>query len=236
MPLDNLRKPPSQTCNNMKLRLPAKYLDLKLKHLQVLETTDDPIKRVASVTEMPVDILRKMPHAVIIKADQHIHHLQRQEQATHIKTMKLDGVEYGFIPDWEEFSTGEWIDMEGYTKDFWANAHKAMSLLYRPIERKIGDAYTIAPYTAKEDATPFLNVPAPVVAGALLFFWSSEQQLWSDLQSSLIEKAKAVMSLQRNGVGTQSSTTWRERIFSRWMRLQKSASDTPLPISPTSKT
>ena len=220
----------------MKLRLPAKYLDLKLRHLQVFETTDDPIERVKAVTGFPVDTLRKMPHAVIIKADEHLRRLEKQEVSTHLKVIELDGVEYGFVPDWEEFTTGEWIDMEGYTKNFWPNAHKAMSLLYRPIKQRLGDSYTIEPYTAKEDARPFLDLPAPVVAGALLFFWNSEQELWSDLQSSLIQKAKEVMNLQRSGAGTPSSTTWRERISSRWTRSRRSASATPSHTSHTSRT
>jgi hypothetical protein len=220
----------------MKLRLPAKYLDLKLRHLQVFETTDDPIERVKAVTGFPADTLRKMPHAVIIKADEHLRRLEKQEMSTHLKVIELDGVEYGFVPDWEEFTTGEWIDMEGYTKNFWPNAHKAMSLLYRPIKQRVGDSYTIEPYTAKEDARPFLDLPAPVVAGALLFFWNSEQELWSDLQSSLIQKAKEVMSFQQSGVGTPSSTTWRERIYSRWTRSRRSASAMPSHISPTSRT
>ena len=51
--------------------------------------------------------------------------------------------------------------METYTKDFWQTPHKAMSILYRPLTRKWGDAYTIEPYTAKEDADAFLDMPAP---------------------------------------------------------------------------
>jgi hypothetical protein len=220
----------------MKLRLPAKYLDLKLRHLQVFETTDDPIERVKAVTGFPADTLRKMPHAVIIKADEHLRRLEKQEVSTHLKVIELDGVEYGFVPDWEEFTTGEWIDMEGYTKNFWPNAHKAMSLLYRPIERKMGDVYTIKPYTAKEDPKPFLDMPAPLVAGALLFFWSTELELLNALASSLIRKTREAMNLAQSGDGIPSSTTWRERIFSRWTRSRRSASATPSHISPTSRT
>ena len=154
----------------MKLPLPASYEDLTLGHLMVLETTEDPVKRVQAVTGLSFAELRRMPQALIMEANAHLDTLQKQEVAKHLTTFELNGTTYGFIPDWENFSAGEWIDMETYTADFWKTAHKAMSILYRPLDRKWGDTYTIEEYTAKEDAEVFKDMPAPLVAGALLFF------------------------------------------------------------------
>ena len=202
----------------MELRLPANYSDLTLRHLQVLETTDDPIKRVQVVTGKPFAELRKMPQALLVEAAAHIDSLLAREVSKHEPILTLDGKEYGFIPDWEKFSAGEWIDMETYTKDFWKTAHKAMSVLYRPITQKWGDKYTVAEYTAQEDATPFLDMPAPAVAGALLFFWTTEQELRSTLESSLTTKAvQAIRSIQ-SGNGTPPSTHWLGRTFSKLTR------------------
>jgi hypothetical protein len=202
----------------MELRLPANYSDLTLRHLQVLETTDDPIKRVQVVTGKPFAELRKMPQALLVEAAAHIDSLLAREVSKHEPILTLGGKEYGFIPDWEKFSAGEWIDMETYTKDFWKTAHKAMSVLYRPITQKWGDKYTVAEYTAQEDATPFLDMPAPAVAGALLFFWTTERELLSTLESSLTTKAvQAIRSIQ-SGNGTPPSTHWLGRTFSKLTR------------------
>ena len=220
----------------MKLRLPSSYLDLKLKHLQVLETTDDPVKRVQAVTGMSFAEIRQLPHPMILQASEHIDQLMREEVSAHLKVITLDGVEYGFIPNWEEFSAGEWIDMETYTTDFWATAHKAMSILYRPIDRRMGKTYTIKPYTAKEDAEVFKEMPAPLVAGALLFFWTTERKLLSDLKSSLIRTTKEAVSLLRSGDGTPSSSNWLARTYSKWMRSRAYRLATPSPTSPSSKT
>jgi hypothetical protein len=170
----------------MELRLPSSYEDLTLRHLQVLETSQDPINRVQVVTGKTFAELRKMPQALIVEADAHLTALCKAEINRHQPIIELDGVEYGFIPDWESFTAGEWIDMETYTGDFWKAAHKAMAVLYRPIDRKWGDKYTIKPYTAKEDASVFLDMPAPLVSGALLFFWTTERELHLTLRSSLI--------------------------------------------------
>jgi hypothetical protein len=199
----------------MQLRLPANYSDLTLRHLQVLETTDDPIKRVQVVTGKSFAELRKMPQALIVEAAAHIDSLLAREVSKHEPILTLDGKEYGFIPDWDKFSAGEWIDMETYTKDFWKTAHKAMSVLYRPITRKLGDKYTIEEYTAQEDATPFLDMPAPAVAGALLFFWTTERELRSTLESSLTTTAVAAIRSIQSGNGTQPSTHWLGRTFSK---------------------
>jgi len=202
----------------MELRLPANYSDLTLRHLQVLETTDDPIKRVQVVTGKPFAELRKMPQALLVEAAAHIDSLLAREVSKHEPILTLGSKEYGFIPDWEKFSAGEWIDMETYTKDFWKTAHKAMSVLYRPITQKWGDKYTVAEYTAQEDATQFLDMPAPAVAGALLFFWTTERELRSTLESSLTTKAvQAIRSIQ-SGNGTPRSTHWLARTFSKLTR------------------
>lgn len=199
----------------MELRLPANYSDLTLRHLQVLETTEDPIKRVQAVTGHSFSELRKMPQALMAEASAHIDSLLAREVSKHQPILTLDGVEYGFIPDWEKFSAGEWIDMETYTKDFWKTAHKAMAILYRPITRKLGDKYSVAEYTAQEDATPFLDMPAPAVSGALLFFWSTERELLSTLQSSLTAKAIQAIHSMPNGDGIPRSSHWLGKTFSK---------------------
>ena len=220
----------------MKLRLLATFQDLTLRHLMTLETETDPVKRVQAVTGHSFAELRKMPHKLIVEANAHLDTLQANEVAQHKEIIELNGVEYGFVPDWDEFSAGEWIDMETYTANFWKTPHKAMSILYRPLERKWGDRYSIKPYTAKEDADVFLDMPAPLVAGALLFFWSTEKKLLNALQSSLIQKTQEVTSLLQSGDGTPSSTPWLARTFLKWMRSRNYPLATPSPTSPTSRT
>ena len=200
----------------MELRLPANFSDLKLRHLQTLETETDPIRRIDAVTGAGVSKLRSLPQPLILKADQHLTTLLRNDVANFKRTFELKGTRYGFIPNWEEFTAGEWIDLEVYTQDFWKTAHKAMSVLYRPIDREFGDAYTIEKYTAKEDADVFLDMPAPYVSGALLFFWTTERKLLSTLRKSLSQTAMGAMNLAKSGVGIQLSTRWQGKIFSRW--------------------
>ena len=102
----------------MKLRLPASYQDLTLRHLMTLETETDPVKRVQSVTGHSFAELRKMPHKLIVEANGHLDKLQGQEVAQHKQIIELNGVEYGFIPDWEEFSAGSGLTWKRSPQNF----------------------------------------------------------------------------------------------------------------------
>ena len=123
--------------------------------------------------------------------------------------------------------------METYTKDFWTTAHKAMSILYRPITQRWGDKYTIAEYTAQEKSEHFLDMPAPAVAGALLFFWTTERELRNTLESSLTRTAVEAMRSIQSGNGTPPSTHWLGRTFSKLMQSLASRWATSSRTSPS---
>ena len=41
----------------------------------------------------------------------------------------MRGVEYGFIPNLDDMSFGEYVDLDTYIGD-WQNIHRAMAVLY----------------------------------------------------------------------------------------------------------
>jgi len=172
----------------------------------VLETSDDPMTCVGAVTGTDWDELRDMPRALIQEAYNHLQTLRKAETQRHLETFELNGTRYGFVPNWDEFTAGEYIDAEQYSVDFWPNAHKLMSVLFRPIERTWGESYAIAPYTAKEDPLSLKTMPADQVAGAMLFFCSTKKEALSTLRSSLIATGMGRTPLGPNGDGIPSST------------------------------
>ena len=97
-----------------------------------------------------------------------------------IRTFKIGGVEYGIIPDLDEMSLGEYIDLDTYIGD-WQNMQIAMNVLYRPISKKIGDKYLINEYTldAKEKLE---EIPMDVVLGSIFFLWN----LGIDLSKTMV--------------------------------------------------
>lgn len=86
-----------------------------------------------------------------------------------VQRFKLRGVEYGFIPKLDEISLGEYIDLDTFLGD-WENMHRAMSVLYRPIETKFSDKYSIKEYEAT-DGEHLRDMPLDAVIGSILFFY-----------------------------------------------------------------
>tara|TARA_R100000654_G_scaffold944_4_gene3623 strand:+ start:567 stop:1220 length:654 start_codon:yes stop_codon:yes gene_type:complete len=208
----------------MELRLPHRWSDLTLGELQVMMTSENQLERISICTGQSVEKLRTMPQKLIEAAGAHIDQLLTQETARFEKVVEMDGKRFGFIPDWDAFTAGEWIDLENYLEDFWKNAHKVMAVLFRPVTYELGDKYEVKKYTAKEDASLFEDMPADLVSGTLLFFWTTRNELLLDMKYSLLEVAGAAIRSAKNGDGITSSTPSQEKTSSRWTRLRNSLS------------
>jgi hypothetical protein len=220
----------------MTFKVPLKYSDLTLGQLMTLQTEEDRFKRVASCADITIEELRTAPMAEVIQADEHLKRIKDEETGRHLKVIELNGQQYGFIPNWQEFSLGEWIDIEEYSADFWNNAHKIMSILYRPLLRQQGEAHTIEKYTAKEDSEAFRELSADLFGGCILFFLNSRRTLLLTMKSSLMAMAQSLTPSLLNGDGILSSTLSQEKTFSRWTLLRRRVSALFSRISPTSKT
>ncbi len=85
-----------------------------------------------------------------------------------VKTFKMNGVEYGFIPKLDDISLGEYVDLDTFLGD-WENMHRAMAVLYRPIEQKYGDKYSIVEYDAG-DGEMMKHMPLDAVISSIVFF------------------------------------------------------------------
>lgn len=216
----------------MELRLPHKWSDLTLGELQVFMTSENELEKISICSGKSVEQLREYPQKLIEAASAHLGQLMNQETARFEKVLKMDGKRFGFIPDWDSFTAGEWIDLETYLSDFWKNAHKVVSVLYREITYELGEKYEIKKYTAKEDASIFEEMPADLVSGMLLFFWTTRNELLLDMKSSLLEVAEKAIRSAKNGAGITSSTPSQEKTFSRWTRLRNSLFKSYSSISP----
>jgi hypothetical protein len=99
-----------------------------------------------------------------------------------IQRFKMGGVEFGFIPNLDEMSTGEYMDLDTYITD-WDTMHNAMAVLYRPITNKLGNKYQIEEYKGSITyADVMKHAPLDVVLGAMVFFYT----LGNDLLKSTI--------------------------------------------------
>lgn len=110
---------------------------------------------------------------------------------------KLKEMEFGFIPNLEEISWGEYIDLEHHMNS-WEDFHKAMAVMYRPITKSSKDKYEIAPYTASEEWHELMKyMPMEIAISARVFFYNLGNELLSSTLSYL--EAQMIRMKSRKG-------------------------------------
>jgi hypothetical protein len=99
----------------------------------------------------------------------------------------IDGVEYGLEPNLSNMSYGAYADITQYDTitidDNWA---KIMSILYRPVTKRVRDTYEIERYIGLIDSDKFLDVSMDKHFGTLFFFVN----LSTDLVKSILNSTK----------------------------------------------
>jgi hypothetical protein len=103
---------------------------------------------------------------------------------------KIGDIEFGFVPNLETISWGEYIDAEKYLSS-WDNMHKAMAVLYRPIIKTKGDKYEIMEYDGTADFAELMKLtPVSIALGASVFFWTLGLELLEALAHYLGKETK----------------------------------------------
>lgn len=104
-----------------------------------------------------------------------------------IQRMRIEGVDIGFIPNWTKLTLGEYVDLESYCvgHDMVSNLHKAMAVMYRPIENEALHQYELVPYEPNPIVQETMKqVPMNVAVSAVVFFYNIARAFANDLQSS----------------------------------------------------
>jgi hypothetical protein len=149
------------------------------------------------------------------------------------------GQEFGFIPDLENISLGEYVDLEKYILNI-EDWHKAMAVMYRPIKEKDKDKYLIYDYNGSDEFADVMKLaPLGIVLGAQVFFWNLRNDLLKALVNYLARETKAMTSTQErnsasNGDGTTQSIHLQMEMLRDSIQLQEHPLKSALPFLHTS--
>ena len=132
-----------------------------------------------------------------------------------VKSFWLNNVEYGFVPDLDEITLGEYIDLDTYMGE-WENIQIAMNVLYRPIKQKLGQKYLIEEYDP-DTKDKLINMPMDAVFGSIIFFYRLGIEL-SKTMMNYLENEEGNLQVQgldflKNGDGIQAFTDSLEEIL-----------------------
>jgi hypothetical protein len=127
------------------------------------------------------------------------------------RIITIDDVEYGFEPNLSNIAYGAYADITQYgTLTIDDNWPKIMSILYRPITKRVRDTYEIEKYNGEIDSDKFLGVSMDIHLGTLFFFVHLSTDLLKNILNytkveefppnikSILERSGALMQLSLN--------------------------------------
>tara|TARA_R100000329_G_scaffold106837_1_gene87634 strand:+ start:2119 stop:2766 length:648 start_codon:yes stop_codon:yes gene_type:complete len=141
---------------------------------------------------------------------EHLHNLLNSDVEFKHR-FKIKDQEFGFIPSFEDISSGEFADLSAYISET-KNLHKAMAVLFRPIVKTFKDKYKLVDYTGTSEYSDLMKyMPLGIAFGAMVFFWSLTNDLIKGTKHSIRQEAIQVISerfptLAENGAFTKIST------------------------------
>jgi len=199
----------------LELVIPTKLSEIPLKHYQKFLLTAENSTDEVFLAEKMIQIFCGIELKEVVKIpfkqveELSIHFATLFQQKTEFKnTFKLGGVEFGFIPNLEEMSWGEYIDLEANISDL-KTFNKAMAVMYRPITEKLGDKYKIEPYVSAVNYSEVMEfAPLDIVLGAKVFFWNLENELlqatlfYLEMEMKTNKEATAILANELNLANT----------------------------------
>ena len=144
---------------------------------------------VVAITDILIDLLQSTPKDV--------------------ERFKMNGIEYGRIPDLDEMSLGEYIDLDNNCS-VWDSMHIAMNVLYRPVKDSKDKLYNIVEYST-DNPERMKDMPMDAVLSSLFFLTnlgielSQHTILYSDNQEGA-EITQLQQILAENGGGIHHFT------------------------------
>jgi hypothetical protein len=213
----------------LELVIPTTLSEIPLKHYQkflaIAEKTNDEVflaeKMIECFCGIELKQVVKLPYKEIENLSNHFGTLF--EKKTNFKNrFTIAGKEFGFIPNLEEISWGEYIDLEANISDL-NTFHKAMAVMYRPIVEKHGDKYKIEPYVSSANYAEVMEyAPLDICLAAKIFFWNFEKEL---LQATLHYLEKEVETMTSTNTAKKRSLENNGDGFSQYTQLLKVMSD-----------
>ena len=166
---------------------------LKLIDFETGSKTEEATETIAALSNIPKQLVKELALSDVAVIMSRIAELQ-QEQDTKLKRIiEIDGVEYGFMPDLDSISLGQYADLETFIKNgIEKNLPEIMAVLYAPIKEKKNDIYIVDAYDGniRLRAEEMKKMSAQQVQSALVFFYTLGKELSEILPLYLMERLK----------------------------------------------
>ena len=148
----------------------AKLIDFKDK-----TKSGEALETIAALSDIPKDLISQLELRDVAIIMNKIAELQAEQDGSLKKIIEIEGKKYGFMPDLDSITLGEYADLEQYIK-MGVEKHlpEIMAILYRLVtEETESGIYTIEAYDGNINirAEEMKKMSAEQVQNALVFFY-----------------------------------------------------------------
>lgn len=178
----------------LEISIPTELKEIKLAQYQAFlkiakDNTDEEFlhqKMVQTFCGIDLKEVAEIRYKDVIEITQSLGKMFDVKNHKFISRFKMGGVEFGFIPNLDDMTFGEYTDLDTYIND-WEQMHKAMAVLYRPIKKNgLNGTYDIEKYNGSITYSDVMkHAPLDVVFGATVFFYSLGNELLKSTMSYL---------------------------------------------------
>ena len=166
---------------------------IKLIDFQTGTKTEEATETIAALSDIPKKLVKELALSDVAAIMSKIGELQAKQDTKLKRIIEINDVEYGFHPDLNSITLGEYADIEHFIKNgIDKNLPELISVLYRPVKEKKNDIYIIDAYDGdiRLRAEEMKQMSAEQVQSALVFFYTLGKVLSEILPLYLMEQLK----------------------------------------------
>ena len=166
---------------------------LQLIDFETGTKTEEATETIAALSDIPKKLIKELSLSDVAVIMSKVGELQAKQDTKLKRIIEINGVEYGFMPDLDSISLGQYADIETFIKNgIDKNLPELMAVLYSPIKLKKNDIYIIEPYNGdiRLRAEEMKQMSAEQVQSALVFFYTLGKVLSEILPLYLMERLK----------------------------------------------
>jgi len=167
---------------------------LKLIEFETGSKTQEAEGTIAALSDMSKQLINQLSLKDVAVIMEKIAEFQAGQDSSLKRIIEIEGVEYGFHPNLDDITLGEYADLETFIKNgIEKHLPEVMAVLYRKVTEKTDSGvYTIEKYGGDLTirAEQMKKMSAEQVQSALVFFYSFVSVLSVTSESYLTKKLK----------------------------------------------
>ena len=166
---------------------------LKLVDFETGTKTEEATETIAALSDIPRRLVKELALSDVANIMSKVAELQAKQDTKLKRIIEINDIEYGFHPDLDSITLGEYADIEQFIKNgIESNLPELMAVLYRPVKEKKNDIYIIDAYDGdiRLRTEEMKQMSAEQVQSALVFFYTLGKALSEILPLYLMEQLK----------------------------------------------